>query len=251
MRKAVFLLIGVLAIFLIPLLGVSQEKKEEEERDIEFRFERAKYDYKTKTYTFTNGELIDVKEKARVQAEEIVYNEETDKATAHGSLKFNDEENEITAPCLNVDLKDKIAILEGGVTIINIRKPKEETKEESNEEKKEQKKEGLKKYWKEKTTINCQKATYNYKDKIGYLEDKVVVTQEDKELTAQKVTWLGKEDKIILEGDVFFKDDKGQSLRCSKMVVYTKEDNEWIDIEGPLSGIFKVKEKKEKEEASK
>jgi len=29
------------------------------------------------------------------------------------------------------------------------------------------------------------------------------------------------------------------------MVIYTKEDNEWIEIEGPLSGTFKVKEKKE------
>lgn len=241
MRKVIFLLMGVFIILLIPILGISQETKEEE-REIEFRFDKAKYDYKTKTFTFTKGELIDVKEKAKVQAEEIVYNEETEKATAKGNLKFSDEENEITAVSLNVDLKEKIAVLEGEVTILNTRKPKEEAKEE--------KKEGLKRYWKEKTKITCQKATYNYKDKIAYLEDRVVVAQEDKELTAQKVTWLGKEDKIILEGDVFFKDDKGQSMRCSKMVVYTKEENEWIDIEGPLSGLFKVKEKKEKEGAS-
>jgi len=236
MKKAILFLLSLCVLFALAPLSISQEKKEEE-RDIEFRFEKARYDYKTKTYTFTKGELVDVKEKARVQADEIIYNEETEKATASGNLKFSDEENEITAPSLSVDLKEKIAVLEGGVTIVNIHKPKEGAKGE--------KKEGIKKYWKEKTVINCQKATYNYRDKIAYLEDKVVVTQEDKELTAQKVTWLGKEDKIILEGDVSFKDDKGQNLRCSKMVVHTKEDNEWIDIEGPLSGIFKVKEKKE------
>jgi lipopolysaccharide assembly outer membrane protein LptD (OstA) len=113
------------------------------------------------------------------------------------------------------------------------------------EEKTEEKKEGLKKYWKDKTTLKCKKITYNYRDKIAYLEDQVATTQEDKEFIAQKVTWLGKEDKIILEGDVKFKDDKGQTMNCSKMVIYTKEDNEWMEIEGPLSGIFKVKEKKE------
>ncbi len=235
MKKIVFLLIGMLALLSLPPVTVPQEDKEEE-RDIEFRFEKARYDHKAKTYTFTKGELVDVKEKAKVQAEEIVYSEETEKATAQGNLEFSDEENVITAPLLSVDLKEKIAILEGGVSIVNIHKPKEG---------KEERKEGLKKYWKEKTLLNCQKVTYNYKDKVAHLDGKVFISQEDKELTANKVIWLGKEEKIILEGDVFFKDDKGQTLRCSKMVIYTKEDNEWIDIEGPLSGIFKLKEKKE------
>jgi len=237
MKKFILTIFGLL--FVIVLLGATTpEEKKEEEREIEFHFTKAKYDYKTKTYVFTKGELIDVKEKAKIEADEIVYNEETEKATAKGNLKFTDEENEITAPSLEVDLKEKIVVVNGEVTIVNIRKKKEE-------EKKEEKKEGLKKYWKEKTILKCQKVTYNYKDKIAYLEDKVVVTQEDKELVAQKVTWLGKEDKIILEGDVKFKDEKGQTMNCSKMVIYTKEDNEWIEIEGPLSGTFKVKEKKE------
>ena len=237
MKKFILTIFGLL--FVIVLLGATPpEEKKEEEREIEFHFTKAKYDYKTKTYVFTKGELIDVKEKAKIEADEIVYNEETEKATAKGNLKFTDEENEITAPSLEVDLKEKIVVVNGEVTIVNIRKKKEE-------EKKEEKKEGLKKYWKEKTILKCQKVTYNYKDKIAYLEDKVVVTQEDKELVAQKVTWLGKEDKIILEGDVKFKDEKGQTMNCSKMVIYTKEDNEWIEIEGPLSGTFKVKEKKE------
>jgi len=233
MRKSSFLIIVLFSLVFLPLSSIPQEIREEE-RDIEFRFEQARYDYKTKTYTFSKGELIDVKEKIRIEADEIVYNEETEKAIAKGNIKFTDEENEITAPSLNVDLKGKIAILEGGVTIVNIHKSKEEEKEE-----------GLKKYWKEKTLLKCEKVTYNYKDKVAYLEDKVVISQEDKELTAQKVTWLEKEDKIILEGEASFKDDKGQSLRCSKMVVYTKEDNEGIDMEGPVSGIFKVKEKEE------
>ncbi|MBC7329154.1 LPS export ABC transporter periplasmic protein LptC [bacterium] len=237
MKKFLLVLFGLL--FIIVLLGATPpEDKDEEEREIEFHFTKAKYDYKTKTYVFTKGELIDAKEKAKVEADEIVYNEETEKATAKGNLKFTDEENEITALSLEVDLKEKIVVLNGEVRVVNIRKKKEE-------EKKEEKKEGLKKYWKEKTILKCEKITYNYKDKIAYLEDKVVVTQEDKELVAQKVTWLGKEDKIILEGDVKFKDEKGQTMNCSKMVIYTKEDNEWIEIEGPLSGIFKVKEKKE------
>ena len=237
MKKFILTLFGLL--FVIVLLGATPpEEKKEEEREIEFHFTKAKYDYKTKTYVFTKGELIDVKEKAKIEADEIVYNEETEKATAKGNLKFTDEENEITAPSLEADLKEKIVVVNGEVTIVNIRKKKEE-------EKKEEKKEGLKKYWKEKTILKCQKVTYNYKDKIAYLEDKVVVTQEDKELVAQKVTWLGKEDKIILEGDVKFKDEKGQTMNCSKMVIYTKEDNEWVEIEGPLSGTFKVKEKKE------
>lgn len=237
--RSLFLILGVFSLLFLPLISISQKSQgREEEREIEFRFEKAKYDYKTKTYTFTKGELVDVKEKAMIEADEIVYNEETEKATAQGNLRFKDEENEITAPLLNVDLKEKIVVLEGGINIVNIRKPKE------GEEKKSEK-EGLKKYWKDKTILKCNKVTYNYKDKIAHLEDEVVISQEDKELKAQKVTWLGKDDRIILEGNVVFKDEKGQILHCPKMVVYTKEDNEWIDIEGPLSGTFKVKEKKE------
>jgi lipopolysaccharide assembly outer membrane protein LptD (OstA) len=233
MKKFLLALFGLFFIFV--LLGATPpEEKKEEEREIEFHFTKAKYDYKTKTYVFTKGELIDAKEKAKIEADEIVYNEETEKATAKGNLKFTDEENEITAPSLEADLKEKIVVLNGDVMVVNIRKKKGE-----------EKKEGLKKYWKDKTILKCKKITYNYRDKIANLEDQVVVTQEDKELAAQKVTYFGKEDKIILEGDVKFKDDKGQTMNCSKMVIYTKEDNEWIEIEGPLSGIFKVKEKKE------
>ncbi|MBC7327035.1 hypothetical protein H5T87_02835 [bacterium] len=245
MRKLSFV-IGLLFFVIFPLVSATQENpaKEEakEEREIEFHFEKARYDYKSKTYTFSKGELTDVKEKARLVADEIIYNEETDQATATGNIKFVDEENEITASSINVDLKEKMAVLEGGVTIVNVRKPKEE---KTGAEKPKEEEKGLKRYWKDKTTLKCEKLRYNYKEKIAYLEDKVVVTQEDKELTAKKVTWLEKEDKIILEGDVTLKDDKGQTMHCSKMVVCTKEDNEWIDIEGPLSGLFKVKEKKE------
>ncbi|MGC9004012.1 MAG: hypothetical protein ACP5KZ_04820 [bacterium] len=233
--KRLFLL-SLLFLFLANLIGENPpEAKKEEEREVEFHFQKAKYDYKTKTYIFTKGELIDAKEKAKIEADEIIYNEETEKATASGNLKFTDEENVITAPSLSADLKGKIVLLDGGVTIVNERKKKEG----------EEKKEGLKKYWKDKTILKCQKLTYNYKDKIAYLEDGVEVRQEDKELTAQKVTWMGKEDKIILEGEVKFKDDKGQTMNCSKMTIYTKEGNEWVEIEGPLSGTFKVKEKKE------
>lgn len=227
---------GICLFLFMGVLGIPQEEK----REIEFHFEKARYDYKTKKYTFTKGELIDNSENMRIQADEIIYDEEKETATAQGNLKLRDEENEITAPLLSVDLKEKIATLEGGVVIINTRKPKKEEKEEK----------GLKKYWKDRTVINCQKVTYNYKDKVASLEGGVVITQEDKELRAEKATWWDKENKVVLEGGVFLKDKEGQSLRCVKLTIFTKEGEEWLEMEGPLSGTFKVKEKKTETSAS-
>ncbi len=227
---------GICLFLFVGVLGSPQEEK----REIEFHFEKARYNYKTKKYTFTKGELIDNSENMRIQADEIIYDEEKEMATAQGNLKFVDEENEITAPLLSVDLKEKIATLEGGVVIINTRKPKKEEKEEKS----------LKKYWKDRTVVNCHKVIYNYKDKIASLEGGVVITQEDKELKAEKATWWDKENKVILEGEVSLKDKEGQSLRCVKLIIFTKEGEEWLEMEGPLSGTFQIKEKKTEMPAS-
>ena len=170
MKKFTLTLFGL--FFLIVLLGATPpEEKKEEEREVEFHFAKAKYDYKTKTYVFTKGELIDAKEKAKIEADEIFYNEETEKATAKGNLKFTDEENEITAPSLEADLKEKIVVLNGEVMVVNIRKKKEEDKKEVKRMKSERELEGIEP--KEKPFMEVEREEKPEKEK----PDEVLLTE--------------------------------------------------------------------------
>jgi len=256
MLKKILIIAGAFFVALSFAVQPTAEKKEEKYREIEVQADQTKYKYKDKIALLSGNIIItDPKEKATLYADKVEYDEEKETAKATGNLKFKDPEHTITGNLIFIEFKLKKATIEGKVIIV-MEKKKEEKKEtpvkaegEAKEKPKEEKK--LKQYLEEKTTITCQKIEYLYKDKKATVFGPLQIIQKDKKAYGEKATYSGKDEIVVITGNVSWEDEKGQKFSAPKITMCLKEDAEWIEAEGPAKGILKVKEEEEEKETAK
>lgn len=95
--------------------------------------------------------------------------------------------------------------------------------------------------------ITCDRADYYYRERRVEATGRVQFKQEDRyEGSAEKATYLVREEILTLEGQVVVRDlKKGHRFECPKVVLNLKTDD--IEVSPPVKGLFIVEEEEEKE----
>ncbi len=240
---------------LIAVVSSLAQQKKEKPKEIRLRTVTIRVDdpkAKTKVF-FKEGRIIKVLIPARfviatqeavLKADRGEYDREAEIVTAQGNILFYDERNRGTAAKITVNLKERKAVLEGGVRLRVKPKAKKKSGGKGSSEKSEGKKEEK---WRKEALITCDRIVYWYREKRAITEGKVTVEQEDRIVTADKAEYYRDketdEEFVVLEGNVKFEDAEGNFFTCERIVISLTED--WLEAEG-LVGRLKVKEKEKK-----
>ncbi|MEN6401759.1 MAG: OstA-like protein [Armatimonadia bacterium] len=251
-----------------PAVKDASAKSKEDDRVIIEHVDNLNYDPKTKIYHMT-GNVVFANKDMKLYCDEADYNEEADTAKARGHLRAVDPRSVITGDLLDADFGKDLAIITGNVLIVTQKKGnKVEEKPKPGLEKppagsstlasnepgaapekaaadksgKSNEPEHLEDYWKNKTTITCERLEYYYADDVKKMiaTPRVKAIQEDKTVWADHAVYEDLTSLITLTGNVILTKTNGDVMRCNKAVVSTEED--WIQAEG-MSGVTLRKKK--------
>lgn len=195
--------------------------------------DRARYDSKRGlVYLFGNVQFQDEKD-VKLFCAEATYNKNDDTAACAGSLKVVDPDNTITGELMKADFGAEIVEIQGSVTIVTTRGPKE--KAEGGEQKKRT------------TTITCDKVHYVYTEgkRHAIATGNLKAVQEDKTATAEKAEYDIERDLITLTGPIKITWQNGDWCECTKATI-SVGDEAVEDMEG-FRGIFSREKKTEAE----
>jgi lipopolysaccharide assembly outer membrane protein LptD (OstA) len=144
------------------------------------------------------------------------YNERTDIASSPGPLKIEDTLNTLVGKTGTAYYRTRDAKIRGAV-VITVR-PRDQDKAASQDSPRRQ--------FDSPATITCEIVDYNWGSRIAFLTGKLVIKQKDRTVTADKATYFGKEDRVVLEGNVYYVDSKGQKFKATKVTIGIKEGDE-------------------------
>lgn len=177
---------------------------------------------------FTQGDTT-------IQADKVEYREAPRTAVAVGNLKIFDNRNNITGDTATISFKEKRCVISGSVRVLAKPKPKpaDATAKPGKTE------------WKDETTIACEKIDYLYKEKKAVIPSAVTIVQKTRTITADSATYNGKDEVLMLAGNVKGRDEKERhTFTAPKVTVSLKDDNQWVEAE-KATGSFYVKEEEE------
>ena len=255
-----------------PAARDSSAQDKEDDRVIIEHVDNLKYDPQTKTYHMT-GNVVFANKDMKLYCDEADYNEEADTAKARGHLRAVDPNSVITGDLIDADFGKDLAIITGNVVIVTQKKGNEvEEKPKPGLEKPDagsatlagnepgaapekaaadksgtkEEPEHLEDYWKNKTTITCERLEYYYADDVKKMiaTPRVKAVQEDKTVWADHAVYEDLTSIITLTGNVILTKTNGDEMRCNKAVVSTEDD--WIQAEG-MSGVTLRKKKNSSE----
>lgn len=249
------------------------KKKPEEERVLIEHADWLRRDAARKLYQL-RGNVVFARRDLKMYCDEAEYNEETDTAVARGHLRITDPNSVITGDLLEVDFGQEIAVVSGNVTIITQKKGNKPTATAAVTQEKPRKSapraydasgqkpappsngtqkpkrasqepERLEEYWEKKTIITCERVEYHYADNVKKMiaTPRVKAIQEDKTVWADTVIYEDIPRRLTLTGNVVLQTDKGDEMRCAKVVASLDED--WLEAEG--ASIVTVRRKKTEE----
>ncbi len=249
-------------------------KKPEAERVIIEHADLLRRDAARKLYQL-RGNVVFARRDMKMYCDEAEYNEETDTAVARGHLRITDPNTVITGDLLEVDFGKEIAVVTGNVTIITQKKGNKPTATAAVTQEKPLKSapraqeaagqkpsppsngaqkpkrasrepERLEEYWEKKTVITCERVEYHYADNVKKIiaTPRVKAVQEDKTVWADTVIYEDIPRQLTLTGNVILQTDKGDEMRCLKVVVSLDED--WLEAEGASIVTFRRKKTEEK-----
>lgn len=228
------------------------------------------YNPDTKMYHM-RGNVVFAREKMKLYCDEADYNEEADTAKARGHLRVVDPDSVITGDLIEADFGKELAVITGNVTIVTQKKGNKsgETPDMSLEKPKEgggsgeggnkpgdaaaggdkpkdgKEPEHLEDYWKNKTTITCERVEYYYADDVKKMvaTPRVKAVQEDKTVWADTAVFEDIARTITLTGNVVMNTEKGDEFKCSKALVWIDDDR----IEAENAGGITLRKKKKEE----
>ncbi len=153
------------------------------------------------------------------------------RVTATGNLRMTEPRAEGTGDKLEIDLKDKLAVLTGNVRFtLKPRSSAAPSDPESNDTR------TLSTELRKPVQIVCDRAENRYRDKQVTLTGSLKLTQtiadgKQRVLTADKAVYDERTETVVLSGNVYGKDEKGQELRMPRVTIGVKEGDEWVRAE--------------------
>jgi lipopolysaccharide assembly outer membrane protein LptD (OstA) len=153
--------------------------------------------------------------KVNLYCDEALYNENDDTAACAGNLKVTDPDNIITGKHMNADFAAETIVIEGDVTIVTTKGPKEKPKE--GEAKAEQKR---------VTTITCDKIVYTYTEgkRRAVATGTITAKQKDKTVLAQRADYDLEKDTITVGDKITITMDNGNKFECTGAVIGVADD---------------------------
>ncbi len=152
------------------------------------------------------------------------------RVTATGNLRMTEPRAEGTGDKLDIDLKDKLAVLTGNVRFTlrprNTDGPPPDTEDTRT----------LSTELRKPVLIECDRAENRYRDKQVTLTGSLKLTQtiadgKQRTLTAEKAVYDGRTETVVLSGNVYGRDEKGQEFRMPRVTIGVKEGDEWVRAE--------------------
>ncbi len=238
--------------------GKQQKAEEKKERPVDFQTDKPVV-RKPPRWFFEQVLITEEGEDYKITAQRAIYDEETDRVTIEGGIRFEDPETLATAPKGEVDNKQKVATFFGPVEVI-IKPKKEEAPQknlaqESNQaegekqaEQEKDKKERLReRVRKEGGKMVCDKAEYFYRERRIVASGNVRFEQEGRyKGSAERAIYLTRDEVLTLEGNVVAQDlRKGHQAECPKIVVNLQTDE--VEISPPVRMRLIVREEEEEE----
>lgn len=210
-------------------------------KNVGLKADHMRFNNKTKNLFAEKNVVLTMKEKdgdMKILCEKLLYNTEAETAKITGSPVFTQPGTTIVGDVLHANFKEKKLRIENNVQV--------------DQEKKAIKREtGLKEHLKDKFTLTCDFMNYDYGIKKGTAEGNIKIVQksikdgkEEIETTAygDKADYDGKTEILVVTGRVKIEQKDGEWLNAQKATISLKED--WVEIEGEVSGTFKIEEEK-------
>lgn len=194
-------------------------------RKVFFVGDAYKYVEKTKIWDLTGNVKI-TSEDTILTTAAATYNMNTKIAASPGPLKIEDTLNTVVGKTGTAYYQTRDAKLRGAV-VITVR-PRDEDRNAPEGSPRRQ--------FDAPATITCESVDYNWGSRVGILTGKLTVKQKDRTVTADKATYLGKGERILLEGNVFYTNSKGEKLQAKRALIIFKEGAEEFQAEGQIKG---------------
>jgi lipopolysaccharide export system protein LptA len=151
------------------------------------------------------------------------YDQKTNIAVSSSPIKITDTDATVNGDRGTIDFSAHTAALSGHVTMLVIPKATDKVKEQEA---------------KKPTTISCDRINYNYRTKKAQTSGRVVIRQPNRTVTADDGLYDVTANIADLVGDVVGKSTDGKVIRAPHAKVSMDPDNEWIQLDGPISGSF-------------
>jgi|GEM_PF-5930245 lipopolysaccharide assembly outer membrane protein LptD (OstA) len=159
------------------------------------------------------------------------YNEKTGIASSPGKVQIEDTFNNITGNTGTAYYKTRDAKFRGNVVIIAKPRPENLSAPEGS----------ARKQFDSPATITCESVDYNWGTRIAELTGNLKIVQKDRTVTALTAVYDGKNEIVTLQGNVVYKDSKGQNFTAQKVVMNIKEGQESFVADG-VKGDFEIED---------
>jgi len=185
---------------------------------------------------FTHGDTV-------LTSDQVDYDQDAKVAVSPGKVVITNPECDITGDKGSAFFKKRLGIIEGSV-VMQV-KPKQTEQDAAAD------KENVRAKLSKPTTVTCARLEYQYREKIATALGGVVLKQEKRTASADKLIYDEKNELLTLIGNVKGTDENNQTFAApGKVTISVKKGDEWMEAE-KASATFKVDVDEENTEESK
>ena len=178
------------------------------------------------------GNVNIVYENYKLMSAYVIFNTETKHAESPGKISVVSKECNFTADKGDANFKSRLCNASGHIQGFI-------KKEVSNDIKNKKRKENIQKEITENINFWCDRAQYNYKDKILNAVGNIKISEKDRIITCDNLKYDANTEIFYLNGNVKGEDKEGQIfLSPGEVIVSVKEGNEYIKAPQVQSTFF-------------
>jgi lipopolysaccharide assembly outer membrane protein LptD (OstA) len=173
------------------------------------------------------------------------YNTRTNIAVAPGTIRIEDERNTIIGNSGKAYYETRDAIIQGAVKIVVRPKPGNASAPEGS----------VRREFKDPVTVFCDRVDYSWRTRIAVATGNLTLKQNTSDgitrtVTAKRLTFYSREERLILDGDVNAVDSKGQKLKGPQATAIIREGAEEFRMEKGATAEIIIEDEDEDAPAS-
>jgi lipopolysaccharide export system protein LptA len=192
-----------------------------------------RWDEQQRTLTI-RGPVTFTQQDASVQTVGAVYDRATNTAQAGSTVHLKDSQSTLVGDHGTIDFSSHVATLDGNVVLISTPKADADKQTSASSD------QTLDAQTNKPTTMDCDHMTYNYRTKLADASGNLVIKQTNRTVTADSGHYDANTQVALLSGNIDAKSDDGRDLRTATATISMKKGNEFIDLPGPISGVFSL-----------
>lgn len=175
------------------------------------------------------GHVLVVSDDTTMVSDKVAYNEKTGVANSPGSIKIDDPQNTVTGNTGTAYYARRDAVITGNVHITVRPKPADANAPEGSP----------RRDFKNPVNVTCDNTIYNWRTRVAVLTGHLILKETDRTVTADKGTYYGKDEKVVLEGHVHYTRPNGDIGDTPLATAILTEGHESFST-AALKGIFTV-----------